>query len=98
MENIKDFVISWNFETFIDRWWREKHKVAFNTPLHRSNDFISMAFEYLEDKMYKEWYTEKDEYIPGEMFKPLSKEQIESKEKMAEEEFMNIDLSVFKNK
>ena len=58
----------WNMTFPIDRWWREKHKVAYNSPRHRDQDFISMKMEYEEDLMYVQLRnrSEKDsEYKPG---------------------------------
>lgn len=49
---IQDFVLKWNYRFPVDRWWREKHKVAFNSPEHRNSSFWDQMFEYREDVMY----------------------------------------------
>lgn len=65
-EKIKKFIIKWNTNFPIDRWWREKHKVSFNSPVHREVSFLSQYIEYLEDKMYLELENkEKIKYIPN---------------------------------
>ena len=60
-ENIKRFVLEWNYRYPVDRWWREKHKVAFNSPTHRISNFWDQMFEYEEDVLYSE-LNEKNEY------------------------------------
>lgn len=55
--NIKDynnFIYEWNIKNPIDRWWREKHNIAFNSPEHRVSSFIDMYFEYKEDRIYND--------------------------------------------
>jgi len=68
-DSLKDFVCSWNNKFPIDRWWRQKHQVAFNSSVHRDSCFIDMYFEFLEDRLWEKAVRqqEKDEdpYIPG---------------------------------
>jgi hypothetical protein len=51
-ESLINFVYEWNNMFPIDHWWREKHKVAFNSHEHRSVSIFDMRFEYEEDMAY----------------------------------------------
>jgi len=53
-DDIKEFILRWNVTYPIDRWWREKHNVAFNSPEHRVVSFLDMYIEWCEDQFYKE--------------------------------------------
>ncbi|HPI19232.1 MAG TPA: hypothetical protein PKY56_02580 [Candidatus Kapabacteria bacterium] len=94
-ENLKEFIIQWNNIYPIDRWWREKHKIAFNSPAHRSMSFIDMRIEYEEDMLFSKMNSMcMRKYEPGtgdwlvKRREHLSQEQIN---KM----FDDIDLSKF---
>jgi len=50
--NLKQFVIEWNLKNPLDRWWREKHKIAFNSKQHREITPVDIVFEFVEDKLY----------------------------------------------
>lgn len=45
-------IINWNIRFPIDRWWRNKHSVAFNSPEHRESNFIDQMYEYQEEVLY----------------------------------------------
>jgi len=70
IKSIKIFVVFWNKLCPIDKWWRDKHNVIFNSLSHREVSFIDMYIEYCEDLFF---YEEKNkrvkekglEYIPG---------------------------------
>jgi len=51
-EYIKDFVYRWSENFPIDIWWRTKHKVAFNSSVHREVSLFDMRFEYEEDQLF----------------------------------------------
>lgn len=53
-DRLKDFILKWNVDFPIDRWWRNKHGVPFNSPAHREISFLDQYHEYIEDKMYEE--------------------------------------------
>jgi hypothetical protein len=55
-----------------------------------------MCFEFLEDKMYREFQEEEDKYIPGN--KDIFKKRKEQIKGFSQEEFDNIDLSIFNKK
>ena len=48
-----DFSLNWNLTYPVDRWWREKHQVAFNSPAHRVVSFWDMRFEFEEYLLFK---------------------------------------------
>jgi hypothetical protein len=58
---IKNFVYQWNLSYPIDRWWRNKHKIAFNSPEHRAVSFFDMRFEFDEDELFNKEYKN---YVP----------------------------------
>ena len=96
--NLKEYVNEYNWQWPIDRWWREKHKISFNSSLHREANFIDMTIEFLEDKMYRKFQKEddkeKDYYLRGSksIFKPYEQE---TDQQISSQTFENIDLSIF---
>ncbi len=50
----EQFVINWNLRFPLDRWWRTKHKVAFNSEEHRRTNQIDIMYEFLEEKLYNQ--------------------------------------------
>ena len=52
LDDVKSFMLWWTRVYPIDRWWREKHKVPFNSQQHRAMSFIDMKLEYEEDLLY----------------------------------------------
>lgn len=64
--NLEKFVYDWNIKFPIDRWWRLKHKIPFNSRVHRESSFIDMYFEFLEDKMWDKFLKKVEtDYVPG---------------------------------
>ena len=66
LEDFERMIYEWNKINPIDRYYRNKHGIRFNSPEHRICNFIDMAFEYYEDCLFME---EKKEYIPGQYLK-----------------------------
>lgn len=68
-KDIKELVENWNKQIPIDKWYRRKYNIAFNSQIHRQVNLIDMFFEFWEfvitqPKRKKE---EKQEpYIKGE--------------------------------
>lgn len=85
IHDLDNYVYKWNLENPIDRWWRQKHKIAFNSSQHRVSNFIDMLFEFKEDKFYKS-LGEHKEYKEGDWI---------VKREMTDEEFDNINLDDF---
>lgn len=80
---IKDFILEWNLKYPIDRWWREKHSIAFNSPVHRAVSLIDMRIEFEEERMFRKMRSIQD-YTPntGDWFKG----DIDDDELLTEEE------------
>lgn len=84
IKNIRKFMLSWNQLFPVDKWWRTKHNIPFNSKEHRSTSIIDMYIEYSEElyfssssfKSKKENFT----YIPGEG--NFLKEKIYTKEEI----------------
>lgn len=95
-KDVKSLIYRWNLSYPIDRWWREKHKVIFNSPTHRVVSFSDMYFEWMEDKIYKDELTagvKNYDYKRGDWLTE-QKETEESRE-MDIQDFENMDLSKF---
>lgn len=60
--NIKNKVVEWNLRFPIDRWWRQKHGVAFGSSVHRETSFFDQLFEWEEECLFKDLSNEKDKY------------------------------------
>ena len=97
-KDIKQFVSIWNQICPIDRWWRKKYNIPFNSPAHRALSFIDMYYEYCEYKFYSKLSKqnkqegdrfENDIYVKGQgnfiKAKVYSQEEIDTA-------FDNIDL------
>lgn len=54
IDDVKAYIYDWNIRFPLDRWWRQKHKVAFNSPEHRESCFIDQLIEFYEDEFFKE--------------------------------------------
>lgn len=63
-ESIKKEIISWNNRFPVDKYWRQKHNIAFNSPAHREISFLDQLFEYYEEKIFEDHYKSK-EYRPN---------------------------------
>lgn len=103
IEEIKHFTTRWNLDFPIDRWWRRKHSVAFNSPIHREVSFIDMRIEWEEDKLFDRVYSDQEneyELDSGEYMKEVDEKELtpEQAKKEALDEFLNTDLSKFDDK
>lgn len=67
--NIRDFnnqVQRLSNLRLLDKWWRDKHNIAFRSPEHNKATIINMFFEYQEEQYIKSIQEEfKDPYIPN---------------------------------
>ncbi len=88
---VKRFIISWDVRFPIDRWWRQKHNVPFNSLTHRESNFIDMYTEFVEDRMVEEMLKE-EVYIPG-TGNFLKERKISQEQYLAD--MSKIDLSQF---
>lgn len=100
-EYVKDFVYRWNLDFPLDRWYRSKYNIAFNSPTHREISVLDIRYEWEEYKLYKEINKPREEYNPkGNFFlkEELFKEQQEITEDRIKEwvdEFKEMDLSQY---
>lgn len=102
---IIEFCYIWSIQYPIDRWWRDKHKVAFGSIEHRAMSLIDMRFEFEEDEIFRKNKKIKD-YTPnlGEWMKQNvivdNDDELTQEEKLAKykEEFSKIDLSQYNDK
>lgn len=105
IEDVKDFILNWNLRYPIDRWWREKHNVSFNSEVHRVSSFIDQLIEFEEDKMFRKLIKEElekgqedneerftKEYVPG-YGNFLKKREVTQKE--IDDTFNNLSLDNF---
>lgn len=53
-ESLKKQIIAWNNRFPVDKFWRDKHNVAFNSKLHRETSFLDQLFEYQEEVLFEE--------------------------------------------
>lgn len=94
-KNFKSLVIWWNNTFPADKWWREKHNIAFNSPQHRGTSQIDVYFEYIEFITFEKYYEDqKVKKIEEEEFKKgnIMKEQIVDDSNI-EELFKKADFS-----
>lgn len=89
LSKIEEKVLEWNQKFPIDRWWREKHNIPYNSTAHREVSFLDQLFEYYEDSLYNEYKNSKEEeYEPNKGdFINIGKLDEKSQIELANEEF-----------
>ena len=55
MSGLKSFIIRWNNDHPLDKGFRDKYKIAFNSPKHRSINQFDILCEYIENALIKEF-------------------------------------------
>lgn len=93
---IKSFIIRWNNEYPLDKAFREKYKIPFNSPQHREINQMDILYEFYEDSLIKESIENQEER--NEKQKLFEKgvwlnENISSS--LNEDRFDDIDISAF---
>lgn len=85
-------VIEWNNKFPLDKWFREKYKISFNSIEHREISQIDIYFEWVEDRLFRKYSEDSEEtkirekeYLSGKVVK-------ERQNKGLEEEFDNLDI------
>jgi hypothetical protein len=63
-KDFRNYVTSWSVKFPVDRWWRKKYNIAFNSSAHRESNFIDQLIEWEEDKLFAELDRE-DDYTPN---------------------------------
>jgi ribulose bisphosphate carboxylase small subunit len=101
-DDVITYITDWNIDYPIDRWWREKYHIAFNSQQHRSVSFIDQLLDYEEDKLFerllkqhKEGEETEEQYKRGKG-NWLNRSTMSVKE--VDEAFDNLDLSKFNDK
>lgn len=91
--SIRDSVVDWNIRFPIDKWWRKKYNISFNSSAHRESNFLDQLFEYEEEKLFNELSSKNEEYVPGigEWLKCKQPETIEESIAQLREEFKDIE-------
>jgi len=95
---IKSFVVSWNNNYPLDKWFRAKYGIPFNSEKHRETNPLDIYLEWAEDRLFDQYDTEDKinkeetaEYKKGVWLKPNGKY---GKVEMTEAEFDNFDISL----
>lgn len=94
-DEIDAFIINWNNRFPVDRWWRNKYKVAFGSEQHKQMNFITMFIDYEEEKVFRKIEKDKDpdnvDMFANDKIQKLSKSEIDK-------EFEDLDISEFNKK
>ena len=92
-KNFDSVIIRWNNLFPLDKWYREKYKIAFNSKEHREISQIDIYFEWREDALFKKYIEEQNlkqkkkiDYANGNLVQERIYEDLE-------DEFDNIDIS-----
>jgi len=92
LEEVRDYVIEWDSRFPIDRWWRKKYNIAFNSPRHRESSFLDQLIEFEEDKLFKE-LEEGETYVPntGDFLRFNKGAPIDNQIKSLRDEFKDLE-------
>ena len=99
-EYVKDFVYFWNINFPLDRWYRAKYNIPFNSSNHREISILDIRHEWEEYMLYDKMKESiLDPYNPkSESFLKKTEQNIEITEdkiKQWTEEFKQLDLSQY---
>jgi hypothetical protein len=61
VEDLEEFIYRWNINNPMDRWYREKHGICFNSPEHRIVSLIDICYEFIEDNLYNGIISKQDD-------------------------------------
>lgn len=53
--NLRDLIIRWNNDNPLDKKFREKYNIPFNSPQHRQTNQLDILMEYVEEEVFKEF-------------------------------------------
>lgn len=92
-DDLDNFIIQWNSQFPIDRWWRVKHNIPFGSTEHKKANFIQMFLEYREDMIIKKLFSKKnpETSVFDNIGSDVSKKEID-------DDFENLDLTEFNEK
>lgn len=90
----QDFITKWNIRFPLDKWWRDKHGIAFGSEKHLSQSALHIRLEFEEDRLYKESRSRSEQqkkYVPG-TGDYLVKRDSKMSQKEVVDLFENIDI------
>ena len=103
-DKVVEYITDWNVEYPVDRWWREKYKIPFNSQQHRSISFIDQLLDYEEDQLYERLYKQREASEEVNVEEPYKrgtgnwlKKSVMS-EQQVDKAFDNLDLDSFNDK
>jgi transposase len=97
VQDLREFIITWNNTFPTDKWWRDKYKIPFGSPAHLEANQIDIFIEYIEQKAYED---HRDHLIELDKKKDrLKKEGIwitisETPEDISDEDFENAKIEI----
>lgn len=59
--NWREFIIRWNNENPLDKQYREKYNIPFNSRQHRELNQFDIFLEYVEDKLFDQSFEQHEE-------------------------------------
>lgn len=95
ISDFRKFIVEWNNIFPLDREFRKKHNIAFNSPEHRAICQMDVYVNWLEDQMFEEHEVELVEYFKKQKLYEKGEwisERILS-DKVEEELFDDIDIT-----
>jgi hypothetical protein len=94
--DLKQFIIEWNNLFPFDKWWRDKHKIAFGSKEHLNANQYDILLEYIEHLTFEEHQvnalelaTKKERYKKDGW---ISKNDVP--EDLSDEEFDNVKIEI----
>lgn len=86
IEDVKHYLIWWNNSFPFDKWWRDKHNIAFLSKEHKEASLIDIFLEYEEEVFFanlrEKLQKKEDPYTPGKgnflRRRELTQEEIEA--------------------
>lgn len=98
--DLRTFMIRWNNENPLDKKFREKYKIPFNSPQHREINQLDILLEFIEDEVFTEFeqrvhreIEREESYSKGQWIK-----EAEESSERDEDLFDKIDVSLFNSK
>lgn len=54
VDGAKDYLLRWNYQFPLDRWWRKKYGVSLFSEQHLNASQADIVLEWLEEKLFEE--------------------------------------------
>lgn len=83
---MKKEIIQWNNKFPLDKWWRIKYKIPYNSLQHQEISQVDIFFEYYEDILFKQ-FEEESKLNQDKEFKLSQGELLTNRSRTIEEEF-----------